>query len=99
MLLLRNLQGPWSLGSMGRTRRTLNLVTLFARPGSAELHKLLAYFRLTLPPTLPASASPNIVTPSHTYTLTLHKRLDLILLHLHAPFEEIQVFVGLEGAD
>ncbi|AEO67471.1 uncharacterized protein THITE_2051103 [Thermothielavioides terrestris NRRL 8126] len=82
-----------------------------------ELLKLLAHFRLTLPPIPHPSPNPNLFPPpsptttttpfpphqpgtTDTHTLlALHTRLDLIHLHLHAPFDEIQTLAGAEGPE
>ena len=53
-----------------------------------ELLKLLEHFRLSLGTAAPTSDS-----------LQVHTRLELILLHLHTPFEEVQIFAGIEGPD
>ncbi len=53
-----------------------------------ELLKLLEHFRLSL-----ETAAPT------THSLQVRTRLELILLHLHTPFEEVQIFAGIEGPD
>lgn len=51
-----------------------------------ELLKLLGRFRIAMDPYAPCSQD-------------LIMRLELTLLHLHMPFEEIQLFAGMEGPE
>lgn len=52
-----------------------------------EILKLLDQFRISL-------------DPNHTPRFSeVRMRLEIILLHLHTPFEDIQIFAGIEGPD
>lgn len=75
-----------------------------------ELLKLLAQFRLvldtnegstTLPPYPPAGSrggeDEDVAAQVHSTMLSM--RLELIQMHLHTPFEEVQVFAGMEGPE
>ncbi|KAH6649270.1 hypothetical protein F5144DRAFT_624519 [Chaetomium tenue] len=69
-----------------------------------ELLKLLEHFRLSLasdtpPPPPPPQLPPNHPHPYHTAAREVRMRLELILLHLHTPFEDVQIFAGIEGPD
>ncbi|KAM0435859.1 hypothetical protein ACHAPT_002750 [Fusarium lateritium] len=66
-----------------RPRRWNALVTELRKD---ELLKLLSHFKLSL--TTQLSTDPEI-----------NLRLELCLLHLHMPFEEIQLFAGMEGPE
>lgn len=78
----------WELVQMGSLQR--------GRPGRwngllmasrrDELLKLLNHFRIAMDPYAPCAQE-------------LTMRLELILLHLHMPFEEIQLFAGMEGQE
>jgi hypothetical protein len=56
-----------------------------------ELLKLLEHFRHSLDTTAPI--------PDAEIVLPARMRLELILLHLHTPFEDVQIFAGMEGPD
>lgn len=74
------------LGSLQRTKpRRWNAFLLSSR--QEEILKLLEYFRLSLD----AHHTPHFGE--------VQIRLELILLHLHAPFDDIQVFAGIEGPE
>ncbi|MBE3048206.1 hypothetical protein IMZ48_38020, partial [Candidatus Bathyarchaeota archaeon] len=51
-----------------------------------ELLKLLGHFRIAMDPYAPCAQE-------------LTMRLELTLLHLHMPFEDIQLFAGMEGPE
>ncbi|KAK3290863.1 uncharacterized protein B0H64DRAFT_478725 [Chaetomium fimeti] len=90
---------PTSASSPTKPRRW-NTFLLTSR--REELLKLLEHFRLSLAtpdtPPLPHPPPP----PHHgiqTAAREVRMRLELILLHLHAPFEDIQIFAGIEGPE
>ncbi|KAJ4162845.1 hypothetical protein NW754_014263 [Fusarium falciforme] len=66
-----------------RPRRWNTLVTELRKD---ELLKLLGHLELSLAPPLSADSELNL-------------RLKLCLLHLHMPFEEIQIFAGMDGPE
>lgn len=53
-----------------------------------EIVKLLNYFQISMDVSLPSASS-----------LELLMRLELILLHLNTPFEDLQTFAGIEGPE
>ncbi|KAM0324343.1 hypothetical protein ACHAQA_008124 [Verticillium albo-atrum] len=53
-----------------------------------ELSKLLSHFQISM----------DLSSPS-TATLELLIRLELILLHIYTPFEDLQIFAGIEGPE
>lgn len=64
--------------------------------------KLLAQFRLSLD----AATNNTAQGAGHTHSqyppellLLVRMRLELTALHLHAPFEDVQIFAGIEGAE
>ncbi|KAH7014595.1 uncharacterized protein B0I36DRAFT_436521 [Microdochium trichocladiopsis] len=77
-----------SLQKRSRPQRW-NSYLLFSR--HEELVKLLARFRLSLDD-VPASVS-------HSHCMTVLMRAEHIALHIHAPFEDILRFAGMEGAE
>lgn len=69
-----------------------------------ELLKLLEHFRLSLAADMPPP--PSLTTsPAHHHlhqniaAREVRMRLELILLHLHTPFEDVQIFAGIEGPE
>ncbi|KAG7284546.1 hypothetical protein NEMBOFW57_010924 [Staphylotrichum longicolle] len=66
-----------------------------------ELLKLLEHFRLSLAvdDTGGSSSSNNNNNNNNPHAREVRMRLELILLHLHAPFEEVQIFAGIEGPE
>jgi hypothetical protein len=73
------------LSSLQRTKpQRWNALLMTSR--REELLKLLDHFRLSM----------NTYIPSEEDVVM---RLELVLLHLHMPFEDLQVFAGMEGPD
>ncbi|KAK3897625.1 hypothetical protein C8A05DRAFT_38811, partial [Staphylotrichum tortipilum] len=60
-----------------------------------ELLTLLSHFRVSLPPL----STPTTHRNPNTVQFLVRMRLDLTLLHLHTPFEEVQIFAGIEGPE
>ncbi|PNH40538.1 hypothetical protein VD0004_g6480 [Verticillium dahliae] len=68
-----------------KPRRWNDFVTTTRRD---ELSKLLSHFQMSI----------NLSAPT-TANLELLIRLELVLLHLHTPFEDLQLFAGIEGPE